>query len=218
MELEGIKIAFLGDSITEGACTSGEDYTFWGLLGKETGAKVYGYGIGGTRIAPNRVNVGDPKFSRHFASRVEEMIPDADVVMVFGGTNDFGHGDAVLGKMSDRDENSFYGSLHVLYRKLIRRYPTSRIIIMTPLHRTGDTDATYNEFGIRRCCDLKGYVDAIREVAQYYSLPVLDLFKDSGLQPEVEAINERFFADGLHPNDEGHKVLSDLVKKFLMKL
>lgn len=217
MELKDKKIAFLGDSITEGACTSGEEYTFWSLLGKETGAKVYGYGIGGTRIAPNRDKSKD-NYPGYFASRVEGMIPDADAIVVFGGTNDFGHGDATLGKFTDRNTDSFYGSFHVLCQKLLRRYPKAKIVVMTPLHRTGDTDDTYNELGVRRSCNLKGYVDIIREVAEYYSLPVLDLFKDSGLQPEIQEINDLYFADGLHPNDEGHKILCHLLKEFMERL
>ena len=51
------------------------------------------------------------------------MIPDADIVVVFGGTNDFGWGDAPLGTMEDRREDTFYGAYHLLLQKLIDRYP-----------------------------------------------------------------------------------------------
>ena len=55
MELKGKKIAFLGDSITEGCGTSAREHIYWNVIGRRTGAEVFGYGIGGTRIAPQRI-------------------------------------------------------------------------------------------------------------------------------------------------------------------
>ena len=93
MELKGKKIAFLGDSITEGVGVSSVEKIYWNLVGQRTGAEVYGYGIGGTRIAVNRQPNHEPHVEEnYFGARVEKMIPDADIVVVFGGTNDFGHG------------------------------------------------------------------------------------------------------------------------------
>ena len=51
MELQGKKILFLGDSITEGHGTSAPEYIYWNVVGQLTGAACKGYGIGGTRIA-----------------------------------------------------------------------------------------------------------------------------------------------------------------------
>lgn len=215
MDLNGKKIAFLGDSITEGFGTSDERHTYWRIVEQKTGAVCFGYGISGTRIAPNRIPSAEPTHDRHFASRVADMIPDADIVVVFGGTNDYGHGDAALGNMNDRDENSFYGAFHVLCQALIRRYPEALIVVMTPLHRLGDTDRTYNDGGVRLQTDLEGYVNAIQAVAGFYGFPVLDLFRTSGLQPNVPVLQKRFTPDGLHPNDAGHQKIADRLIPFL---
>ena len=51
MNLSGKKINFLGDSITHGSGTSGEDKRFSNLIAAKTGAICRNYGIGGTRIA-----------------------------------------------------------------------------------------------------------------------------------------------------------------------
>lgn len=218
MELKGKKIAFLGDSITEGCGTSDVSCAFWNVLARRTGCLSFGYGIAGTRIAPNRYPSSEARFDAWYASRVDGMIEDADIVVVFGGTNDYGHGDAAMGTPADRDENSFFGSMHVLCRKLLERYPDSTIVFMTPLHRLGDTDCTYNENGIRRQTDLEGYVNAIQAVCGYYSIPVLDLFRNSGLQPEIPWQQERYMPDGLHPNDAGHERLADCLERFLNTL
>ena len=132
MELKGKKIAFLGDSITEGAGVSDKSNIFWNILGQQTGAQVYGYGIGGTRIARQHKPSACARWDLDFISRVDSMIDDADIVVVFGGTNDFGHGDAPFGVMSDRTNDTFYGALHVLYQKLCQRYPSAQIVVMTP--------------------------------------------------------------------------------------
>ena len=104
-------------------------------VGRDNDCIVRGYGIGGTRIAPRLMpeRPGEEGFGQYFGTRVEKMDPDADVIVVFGGTNDFGHGDVPLGTIADRDNTTFYGALHVLYRQLWEKYPTATIVVMTPL-------------------------------------------------------------------------------------
>ena len=92
MKLEGLKINFLGDSITEGHGASLPENFFWKRFERD-GCICRGYGIGGTRIAEQQVPY-DERMDQYFASRVDSMEKDADVVVIFGGTNDYGHGDA----------------------------------------------------------------------------------------------------------------------------
>lgn len=219
MELTGKKIAFLGDSITEGVGVSSLEHVYWNVVGRQTGAQVYGYGIGGTRIAPNHLaGYDDYVDANWFGTRVEKMIPDADIVVVFGGTNDFGHGDAPLGTMKDRTNDTFYGAYHLLMQQLIERYPYAQLIVMTPLHRIGEEMMPFNEAGVRRVGPLKCYVEAIREVAEFYSVPVVDLFAESGLQPRVKLLREMYVPDGLHPNDAGHIKIANCLLRILRGL
>ena len=203
MELKGKRIGFLGDSITEGHGVEDPQNIYWNRIAAQTGAECFGYGIGGTRIAPQHSGKDDPKWALYFGSRVETMEENLDVVVIFGGTNDFGHGDAPLGTPADRDESTFYGAYHVLLNKIFNRYPGAEVVLMTPLHRLGEEDCTFNEFGVRRSVNLEGYVNAIQDVAAYYSVPVLDLYRVGGMNPIVEAQRELFMPDGLHPNDAG---------------
>lgn len=215
MELHNKKIAFLGDSITAGAGTA---HPYWRVLESRTGARCYDYGISGTRIARQQKPSTKPAHDRDFGSRVEEMIPDADVIVVFGGTNDFGHGDAPLGRMEDRTEDTFYGALHCLLYKLIERYPARQVVVMTPLHRLSEAEYAFNELGVRRSTDLEGYVNAIIQVAGFYGIPVLDLFHTSGIQPRHPVLRERYMPDGLHPNDAGHARIAERLIGFLQAL
>lgn len=218
MELKGKKIAFLGDSITEGAGVANPENFFWKRIGRLTGAECYGYGIGGTRIAPQHAASAEGVWDRHFGSRVDEMIPDADIVVVFGGTNDFGHGDAPFGRYADRTTDTFCGAFAVLLEKLINRYPDAQLVVMTPLHRSSENELGVNEWGVRRDFPLESYVDAILALSGYYSVPVLDLFRTSGLQPAVPILKERYMPDGLHPNDLGHERVANRLIGFLQSL
>ena len=217
MELKGTKINFLGDSITEGAGTSSHDKMFTMLIEREYGAICQNYGIGGTRIARQKTPT-EEKWDRDFISRVPEMDADADIVVVFGGTNDFGHGDAPIGTMSDRTPYTFYGALHTLYSGLTEKYPRSAIAVVTPLHRVGEDNPRGDGSKPEDGALLKTYVEIIREVAEYYSLPILDLYKESGLQPNVPIIRKMYIPDGLHPNDEGHIILADKIARFIERL
>ncbi len=218
MDIRNKKINFLGDSITEGHGCADPENCFAARIARDYGAVCRNYGIGGTRIARQKQPSEKPRHDLDFVGRYADMDPDADIVAVFGGVNDFGHGDAPLGFMDDRTPYTFYGALHLLYTGLIERYPSARIVIFTPLHccfeesRYGSGQKTVPS-GL-----LIDYVRAIRKVAEYYSLPVLDLYAASGLQPNVPVIRERYVPDGLHPNDEGHRVLAERITAFFRSL
>ena len=220
MKLAGLKINFLGDSITEAHGASSTNMAFHQVLKKNAGlAEARNYGIGGTRIARQRTPSQNERWDLYFIPRVAEMAPDADAIVVFGGTNDFGHGDAPLGTFDDRTPDTFYGACHLLMTALLERYPESRIVFMTPLHRLNEDRPTADGAPSAVPTDhLETYVNAITEVAAYYALPVLDLFRCSGIQPNVPIIREMYCPDGLHPNDRGHALLASLLQGFLEKL
>lgn len=214
MELKGLKANFLGDSITEGSGASDPENVYWRVLARETGLIARGYGIGGTRIARQKNISANERWDLDFCMRAEQMDKDADIICVFGGTNDYGHGDARIGGPDDKDVYTFYGALNHLYTYLIETYPKAFIFVMTPLHRINENRNTGDGYKTPSLT-LKGYVDIIRETAEKYSLPVLDLYADSGIYPDNEISKNTWTADGLHPNDAGYRKIAGMIKKFL---
>ena len=212
MEIQGKTVAILGDSLTGGYGASDTDKTYHQLIKKWCGIKeILNYGEGGTRIAAPSDIERDNNRERCFAKRVDEMDDDADVVIVFGGTNDYGWEVTPLGTFSDRDITTFFGALHVLMEKLSRKYVDKRIIVMTPTHRLSET----REEPVK---DFRDYVYAIKEVAEFYAIPVLDIYAISGLQPNIPENKAKYFVDGLHPNDAGYERIADLLAKFIKNL
>ena len=134
MELQGKLINILGDSITEGVGASCPENRFTDVLARQFGCRVNNYGIGGSRIARQVVVTAEPH-DRDFCMRMAEMDPAADAVVVFGGTNDYGHGEAPLGTPDDRQPDTFYGACHYLMDGLLSRYPGKPVLICTPLRR-----------------------------------------------------------------------------------
>lgn len=219
MELKGKKVVFIGDSITDGYGTSAKEFTYWNQFGKNTGAEVYADGIGGSRITPQRFpGTERPWEERYFASRVDALIPDADIAVVFGGTNDFGTGDAALGTIADCTNDTFYGACHLLVRKLMEKYPNGTVVLMTPLHRLSEDEVLYNELGVRRVGPLSVYVQALRDIAEYYALPLVDLFATCPIQPKVDSQREKYMPDGLHPNDAGAGLIAHCLQVVLEAL
>ncbi len=214
MELKGKKINFLGDSITERYCATAYRNCYVEVLKRECGlAEARNYGIAGTRIARQQTPSEMKRYDLDFCSRYAKMDEDADVIVVFGGTNDHGHGDAPLGKDSDRTPDTFCGACHTLFAGLLERFPNAKIVVLTPLHRA-DENTPKEGSGVV----LEDYVNCIRAIAQQYALPVLDLFNTSAIRANVPEIAERLTTDALHPNDEGHAVLAAEIAAFLRAL
>ncbi len=106
---------------------------------------AYNYGIGGTRIARQLVPTKErTKLDLTFELRAEIMDRNSDAVVVFGGTNDYGHGDAPFGDIdSDSDDiYTFCGAVNSLITKLQKDFKDKKIVFMTPLHRRDEMEHT----------------------------------------------------------------------------
>lgn len=212
MVLKGKSIVFLGDSITQGVGASCTENRYTDVLVRiaELGAS-YNYGISGTRVARQiRPNPADLVDVNSFCERYNQMEDGVDIVMVFGGTNDFGHGDAPFGCFTDRTMDTYCGALHYLMKGLIEKYPAAQIVFATPLHRENE-----NVPNVSNHLPLKAYVDKMKETAEYYSIPVLDLYGTAGICPDIEAQKVLYAPDGLHPNDTGAARVAAKMKVFL---
>ncbi len=218
MELKGKKINFIGDSITEGVGTSAPEHIYLNVLKEKEGLAVArNYGISGSRIArQSNYLVEGPEFA--YVDRFYKMDDDADVVVVFGGTNDFGHGDAPIGTFEDRTPETFYGACHLLMEGLMKKFPTSTIVIMTPIQRTEGGADPNRIHPTKIGMELVEFVDIIKEVALYYSLPVLDLYAMAGIHPQLESNRVTYCPDGLHPNDNGNALIASRLAGFLKAL
>ena len=219
MDLKGKKVTFLGDSIGDGAGASVPENSFVALFSAaHKDCKVENFSIGGTRIANqlSRRPNGPYWDESPFYSRVEQIDPEADIVFIMGGTNDYGHGDAPMGKKGMvLSTNNFYGAMITTVLLIQSRCPNAQVVIATPIHRFGEDDVAVRPDGE---WTLKDYVEAEKAVAEYLSVPVLDLWSISGIQPNVHENYVKYTSDGLHPNDLGHRKFFECIDKFVKTL
>ncbi|MCU5094990.1 SGNH/GDSL hydrolase family protein [Bacillus wiedmannii] len=208
---EGQIFNSLGDSITYGYDPNNGGAQMLHPWPKKVGEKlgfstVRNYGISGTTIA---TKTSDPNWNtarKPMVLRYQDMV-DADVISCLGGINDFWLG-VPLGTFDSRDTDTFYGALHTLYKGLAEKYPTKKLFVMTCLYYKGT-----NPNGVA----LDQWIEAQRQVATYYSIPLFDLYKYSGLSWRIE-VQKPLIPDGLHPSQSGADIIAGKIANFIKTL
>lgn len=144
-----------------------------------------------------------------------------DLVVVFGGINDYIQSIPLGGGTGETDRNTYFKpAVDYFFTYLIQNFTQARIAVLSPLR-------TYNVYKNTAGVYQTAYADYIRSVAKSYCLPVLNLTEESGFCPFVEAFRNRWTlipsgytsADGVHPNREyQQQYLAPLIKGFLQGL
>ena len=217
---EGKIFGFLGDSITHGLDPDHPEHTTvlpypWANQVADTlGANMINYGVNSATVVPV-ANHPTPLIEKY-----KEMSPDLDYVIVMGGIND-AFNKVPLGKMEDRDSSTFYGGLHILYKALAQKYKRKdgkHVIVMTyPRYDallTMRYDVTFDQF-----------TQAMRDVAGYYSIPIIDLYNNCEISPfsddefEYWVENDPIKHDGLHnphPRQSAADIIADTICRYLI--
>lgn len=198
------------------------------LTGEAIAGSFINYGISSSTVARIASN---PSINNPMCGRISVLPDDADLITIEGGTNDLRQGIPV-GTMSDRVETTFYGALHSICAQLFTKYftnkvlngkPKAKVVLCTPIKLLKDVQNGYLDTG------LETYCQAIKDVAAYYSLPVLDLYNLSEINPHLDKtlqgthpdspyLYNKYITDGVHPTPEGHEIIKDVVIGFLKTL
>ena len=206
----GKKCVFFGDSITYGVGTVEKYCNFLAML---RGITVANYAVNGSVLVDNGM------------SRVTAFVTDyadnpADTFIFAYGTNDWGNGKP-LGEWYTTDSNgvrtlstdttTFRGAWVQILTYLKTNFDSKKIILMTPIHRGAGSyasDLTRNNIGLY----LEDYVKVIKEAGEIFSVDVIDLYGESGLNPNINPSTIYFTPnDRLHPNAEGHKQMAKVI-------
>ena len=221
MKLEGKIVDFLGDSITEGAGVKDcENNRYDNRIKSRCNLKAtYNYGVGGTRIAHQRKPSEKPRYDLCFCGRAYDLYPEADLIVVYGGINDYIHGDAPFGEIGDTTPQTFCGGVEFLMSLLEELYPNAKKVFMTPARMQYDT--MNDELPSQRemkYSDAKAvieYVKIIEQTGKKHNIPVLNLYERLPINPNIIEHKEKYTVDGLHFNDEGHKILAEALINFI---
>ncbi len=136
-----------------------------------------------------------------------------DIVTIWGGTNDYGHGNCALGSLADPKETvSIHGNVRYLIDKVLSINPTVRLFFFTPTNRgqfgSEPVPPALNSYGLSIQSIGKAMLDVCREMG----VPCLDV----GGQCGINSYNLSLYTtDNLHPNQLGADKLGTLMAKFI---
>jgi len=231
----GKSVAYLGDSMTQKPRNGASVY--WGYLAELMGIVPYVYGISGHQW--------DDIYDQAVKLYVEKGT-DVDAIFIFAGTNDYNHsipmgdfygettketnhnGQTVMRRYRTPvlNDSTFCGRINKVMSYLKSHFPHQQIIIMTPLHRAfakfSETNVQPEEsFSNGQGLYLDSYVNALRQAASNWAVPLIDLYSLSGLYPLSDSHTQYFRnpeTDRLHLNDAGNYRLAKTIQYQLLTL
>jgi lysophospholipase L1-like esterase len=206
------KVLVLGDSISTDYYG---DYTKWVTLLRESGffpTSTVNDSIHATGFVA-RYNNEENDFITRIAA--VENKSDFDLVVIFGGINDYIQG-IPMGETDGDILTYFKPAVDYFFNYLVNNFTQARIVVLSPLR-------TYNIYNNTAGHHQTEYAAYIREVAKNYCLPVLNLTEESGFYPFNDTFREMwtlvpegYGADGVHPNFAyQEKFLAPMIKNFL---
>lgn len=169
-------------------------------------------GIGGSRIANEN---GANNLDQSIVLRYQNLPDDADLVMIAGGSNDWGHSGVELGDFDSTDDTTFYGALNILCAGLKEKYPDTPVVLMTPIKR-----GAYGQKNAKGLTQ-EQFVDAMIRKCRQYNIYCLDMWANCPINPNITSMANTLYnanVDLVHPNTEGHKVMGKTVAGFIRTL
>ena len=237
---QGKRIAYFGDSITDPRNNASKK-KYWTFLGEWLGTTPYVYAVSGRQWND---------IPRQADKLMAEHGDTVDAIVILMGTNDYNNG-VPLGKwyeekdeevmyghgkpkaMTPRkrqymcmDKDTYRGRINIAMDKVKRMFPTKQIVVLTPIHRqnfhANEKNWQCSEDYTNQCGEyLQAYIDATKEVANVWAVPVIDLNALCGLYPMIDEHAQYFRnadTDRLHPNDKGHERMAKTLMYQLLTL
>ncbi len=236
---QGKRVAYFGDSITDPR-NSASKKKFWSFLQEWLDIVPYVYGVSGRQWND---------IPRQTDKLKQEHGQDVDAIIVFMGTNDYNNGVPIGSWWDERvtqveyghgqpktmvtrrqrtpsmDPTTFKGRINIAMDSLKRTYPTKQIVLLTPIHRSdfhaNEKNWQCDESYTNQCGEyIDAYVEAVKEAANVWAVPVIDWNASCGLFPLVQE-HEQYFKGGtdlLHPNDQGHERMARTLMYQLLAL
>ena len=233
------KIVFIGDSITAGVGASANENRYVDQLASMLGLK---YAIN-SGVSGNVMCRGS-KRACNIDKLNETNCYNAAAVTILMGVNDYNCsikdgefmlqetdivGDVhAMGEFLSDDATTIYGAMkmwceQVVYLRGTKACKNTKFFFITPtpslynssMHGGQNLDqnaVNSNGWKLRDLCE------AMIKTCDYYKIPVLDLNRYSGMyhKNDSDTTIRYYLKDGVHPNDDGHKLIAEKLYQFLL--
>ena len=213
------KVLILGDSISADAY---QNYKKWVTNLIDEGKLKFANVVNSSQHATGFVATSNGSYP-NFVTRLEGIADKDtfDLVIVFGGINDYIQGIPLGGGSGETDKTTYFKpAVDYFFDYLINNFTQARICVLLPL-KTYET--LPNSAGNKQ----EVYANYIHDVAKVYCLPTLNLTEESGFCPFIASFKNKWTLvpsgssdhDGVHPNAEYEKnYLAPMIWKFISGL
>ncbi|MBE6590340.1 MAG: SGNH/GDSL hydrolase family protein [Ruminococcaceae bacterium] len=238
MELEGLNVLAMGDSLFRGAQNENGYHQWINKLGRQYHWNLTNLGISGATISyqPSK-NLGNASmynllFNHSeeycYGSTADEMYynvgnpsgvkADVDMILLQAGSNDYGKtAQAPLGTVGSTDPSTFLGAWKLVVDRLLVDYPNATVVMMTAWENGNQT----RKDGAEAIPYTSSVVDLYEEL--YCDHPRVRLI-DSG-DPEVSNVHIRDAAwrkqyafDSFHLTNEGMAIMANSMMPLLQEV
>ena len=199
-----------GDSLTEYNFRA--KYHYFDYVAKDLSLNIINFGVSSTGY---KEDGSGQAFYKRIKTSIEDI--DFDIFTIFGSFNDLGKG-YTLGKPTDTTTTTICGCINLTIDIFRKVKPLNKIALVTPtIWRDG---VYYGDYEVKRE-DLDNYVESLLQIAKRKRIPILDLYHNSGLDPNLDEVLEKFYKEdgiqdqGVHPNSLGHKFMYPMWREFI---
>ncbi|MBT2696337.1 BppU family phage baseplate upper protein [Bacillus sp. ISL-40] len=188
----------IGDSIARGAYNG--DVGYADLIATNNSMNVYNYAISGATIGdytatdPTRSCV--QKQISDFIAQHPTVIPE--YILLEGYANDINLlplGSKTSGYTDTWDKTTFCGGLETILNTLKTTFMASKLIFVC-VHNMSSRDATTQ----------KTFHDAAVDICKKWSVPVVDLYSEGGLNTWITNMKTTYTDTGTHPTGEAYNL------------
>lgn len=144
-----------------------------------------------------------------------EALKDIDIIIIMVGTNDYTKGRALGTKDDGGEVESFYGDVQAVINTSQKAKPEAKLVFLTPLkHGYIEGQPSYPD---KNNIDLglEDYSMAIKEVCNKNSIPVIDLFNESGIEADNIA---DYTVDNMNLNEAGNEKVAKTISEGLKEI
>lgn len=234
--LSGKTALFDGDSICDDYTDKSDNGAYAGRISVENNLIIHNYGVGGGTITKGT------SASHYIVESIDTMYadhPDADYIILEGGTNDAD----IIGNIINNpdlpdfgsfnltdysgnyDDTTFCGAVEKLFYKAINYWPGKKIgfVIAMKMGKTnyGYTAATNNR---------RAYFKAIMEICDKWGIPYINLWDGCYMNPSLEVCYDdtktseqniaagKMYMDGQHPAPKGYDYIAPMIGAWMKTL
>ena len=234
-KLKGKTVIWNGDSICQGATITG---TWADRIAAKNDLKAWkNYGVGGGTIVENAPPYQSGKDRYSVCATLEKMheeYPDADYIIIEGGTNDAD----LLGRINEGwypprfgsfdpddfsgnyDPETFCGALESIFYRAERLWPGKKICYIVAQKMGTNLTTSNNRYA---------YFEAAMQICEKWDIPYLNLWDDCELDPtrpdmydpnksDEENQKVSMYRDGQHLTNAGYDLTAAIIDEWLKSL